>query len=190
MKNIAVFVVDASTNFNSDVNYLSIDNRDEDVINELIQKATEQDGVFSLEEFERGINDESIVTNNSWILIITDSEAIKYLTRGFLQTDGSLATMQYGKKIDDFTWEYRQVEREYSTEVEALFDFDNWAQDTVDLRDHSILEMDSAINSFGYTLDKYSHTDPEEASIYQAGVTYTGKDAIQLICECLFELNN
>jgi len=39
-------------------------------------------------------------------------------------------------------------------------------------------------------LDKYSHTDPEEASIYQAGVTYTGKDAIQLICECLFELNN
>ncbi|MDG1950062.1 MAG: hypothetical protein P8J32_04600 [bacterium] len=103
--------------------------------------------------------------------------------KGWLQTDGSLNTMQYGKKIDSFTWHYREVDEKYSTDEDALLDFENWHEDVIDVRNHSEKEIQSAVETYGYTL-------LENYTLSQSGTVFSGDDGIQLIAECIFELNH
>jgi|TARA_R110000822_G_scaffold6851_10_gene28670 hypothetical protein len=105
---------------------------------------------------------------------------------GWLQTDGSLGTMQYGRPLKDRVWEYREVDKQYSTDEEAIADFENWHCDVIDLQYYGLDEIKSAIGHYGYNLNEGS----VELILEQSGVTFSVEDSTQLICECIFELEH
>lgn len=86
---------------------------------------------------------------------------------GWTCTDVSCG--QWCKKVDDFSYLY--------------FERGNGDKDTptmIDVRDYTVKEVESAINSYGYTLSKKDNFD----NIYEL----YGDSAIQIIAESLFEL--
>jgi hypothetical protein len=101
-------------------------------------------------------------------------------SKGWLQTDASLETMQYGRKISEYVWEYREVDKQYLTDEKALSDFDNWHEDEIDVLLYSMKDLRNIINSYGYTMDDYHILE-------QSGEIFTKEDSIQLIAECVFE---
>lgn len=96
--------------------------------------------------------------------VLTNSNLIK---NGWECTDPSCD--QWSKKVDNFSYLY--------------FEKNKGDKDTptmIDVRDYTVKEIESAINSYGYTLCKSDGKD----NIYE---TY-GDSALQIIAECLFEL--
>ena len=109
--------------------------------------------------------------------------------KGWLQTDGSDSTLQYGRKISETAWEYREwVDDGESISIEEkLEDWDSsdWREEVIDLNDYTEDEIWDALSVYGYTADILN---VEDLTFHQSGDTYTGQDAVQLACECLFEL--
>jgi len=104
----------------------------------------------------------------------------KLTLQGWEQTDGSLETMQYGRKISDWVWEYKEVDKKYDTDEEALEDFENWHEDTIDVLDYPRHKIRDCIGSYGYSMDDYY-------ILSQSGEIFSKEDSIQLIAECIFE---
>jgi hypothetical protein len=102
---------------------------------------------------------------------------------GWLQTDGSLEAMQYGRKISEYVWKYKEVDKQYLTDEEALSDFDNWHEDEINVLSYSRKYLRSIANSYGYTMDSYY-------ALKQSGEIFTKQDSIQLLAECVFEYNH
>lgn len=108
-------------------------------------------------------------------------KANKLTEQGWLQTDGSLSTMQYGRKINNTTWEYKEVCKEYDSDEDALDDFENWREDIIDITSYSIYDIEQSVGHYGYSLNR-------DFILEQSGQTFSYEDSIQLICECIFEL--
>ncbi len=103
--------------------------------------------------------------------------------RGWIQTDGSVETMQYGKKIDKYIWLYREVEETYKSEEEALSDFENWHEEEVNILDYSKEKLRDIVSSYGYSMN-------DNYILEQSGETFSEPESIQLIAECVFEYNH
>jgi hypothetical protein len=91
---------------------------------------------------------------------------------------------QYGRKINDNTFEFKEWDKEYNhlfdTTEEKIDLFDNstyWIQDTIDISDYS----DEDINDF---------IDPYYNSIEDIIEIYGKEDANWIIAECIFEQEN
>lgn len=111
---------------------------------------------------------------------------------GWIQTDGSDSTLQYGRKINNTTWEYMQWtdkpwEEVHKSAKEKLNDLDNeeWDRATIDLSDYSEGDIISTLMSFGY---EHVYFEKEGLCFEQCGEYFSGEQAVQLACECLFEL--
>jgi hypothetical protein len=136
---------------------------------------------------------------------MTYQEKLNQLTsRGWICTDGSAETLQFGRKINATTWEYRQwgdgpVEYHeasglpfYSEKEKVLmWDSGEWTEDEIDLQNYSKSEIESELSTFGYKLKDYF--GPDRIYIYSESdsiFTYPLEDSIQLACECIFENNS
>lgn len=118
-------------------------------------------------------------------------------SQGWIQTDGSANTLQYAKNVDETTWLYRQwlstSEWDPRFDVDykiANWDDDNWTELEVCAEDYSMMDIRDALETFGYQL-VYLEYQPGYMvpKIIQGNDILRGQDAIQLICECLFESN-
>jgi len=90
------------------------------------------------------------------------------MDKEWICTDSDSA--QYGRQVSGFIWKYRQPNINDGKPV------------LIDLLRYSILQVEDVINSYGYTLEcngGYKH------NIYQE---YGAYGAIQVMCECLFEM--
>lgn len=110
----------------------------------------------------------------------------------WIQTDGSLSSLQYGRKVNKFCWEYVELggDYSYSEEVEkdrVASDFKYKSINKIDIREYDLESIESDLNSFGYKLENFD-IPGEVFKISQAGHTYVGEEAVQLICECISEM--
>lgn len=78
-------------------------------------------------------------------------------------------TQQYGREISEFVWEYKQP------------DVNGGEPEVIDMRKYTVDQIESAINTFGYTLGSNGNY---KLNIWQEYKLH----ALQIICECLFEL--
>lgn len=112
----------------------------------------------------------------------------------WIQTDGSSGTLQYGRKINDTSWQYREwVDVPYlpvSTLEDKLFNWEDgrWREDTIDLKDYTYEQIKDALSTYGYELLSIDPSVPYGIIFTQSGDEYQGRDAVQLACECIFEL--
>lgn len=121
-------------------------------------------------------------TKKSIKLLNIEGDEFSYLYPGFLQTDGSLETLQYANKITDLSWVYFELGGEYSNVLEAEKDFDNWYPQLIDLQKYSKSEVEDIISSYGYKLESY---DLNKNLVILEG--YDFNSSVQLICECISE---
>lgn len=109
----------------------------------------------------------------------------------WVQTDGSDGTLQYGRRINSTTWEYRQwVDHPYSKgerltadEKTARWDSVEWEIDVIDLKDYNLIEVREALVSFGYSI-----YEVEPLRIEQNGHIFSLYESVQLACESIFEV--
>lgn len=103
---------------------------------------------------------------------------------------------QYARRVTDRMWHYTEYGSDETRTREGLPPFPDEAPDdlfditpvkdlVIDLRDHSLKEIDDALAQFGYTRKK----DPSRPFVLTdcTGNEYSRDDSIQLICEALFE---
>ena len=118
---------------------------------------------------------------------------------GFIVTDFSDETLQMGRKINDFSWEFWEwidegwsIEEGDKFEVKsaeeklALLDDYHWRKETIDVRDYSFEDIDDTLSRY-----MYERVFPESYVIKDCtGNLMSSEESIQLICECLFEVYN
>lgn len=137
---------------------------------------------------------------------MTHEQLIK---EGWIQTDGSCSTLQYAKKVNDTTWLYRQwldiriIDIEVSpmrqwTESFSCehklenWDSSKWTEDEVDISVFSLDYIRDSISTFGYSIVSVRRDRGQirELIITDKTHEYSIEDSIQLVCECIFELEN
>jgi hypothetical protein len=113
-------------------------------------------------------------------------------TKGYIQTDGSDNSLQYAKKINFSTWEYREWKNEIYDSVELTteekikaWESKNWRVEEIDILDYSLEELKNTVASYGYEILNF--TSNTQFNLWQNNETFNIKDSIQLTCECLFE---
>ena len=110
-------------------------------------------------------------------------------SEGWLQTDGSTSTLQYGRKINETTWQYRQWcdspdEKGYDLETKLdYWEGGKWETDIINTDDYSNDDIESALRDYGYKVVNWNNLKITDNSNNE----YTHEDSIQLACECLFE---
>jgi hypothetical protein len=67
MRDITIYVLNADVDHETNINYLSIEAEDPEVIAELMKLAEQKGTVYSLKGFEYACNSEDINLVNSWI---------------------------------------------------------------------------------------------------------------------------
>lgn len=110
----------------------------------------------------------------------------------WVQTDGSDSTLQFGRKVNAHTWQYREwvdlpVDHPEHCSISrpekiARWDRDEWRQIEIDIRDYSEEDVIEAVIPFGYEVSRNS----EDAILLRG---YSLEESIQLMCECIFELD-
>lgn len=120
--------------------------------------------------------------------------------QGWIQTDGSSSTLQYGRKLGENSWQYRQwcdlpwEELPYTAAEKLLmWDASEWKQSTIDLWDYTEDQIIEALAPYGYKLNYYCRQDFNQSIILTVeddGYFHSVRDSIQLVCECIFELEN
>lgn len=125
-----------------------------------------------------------------------DKEDNVELYKDFLtyqQTDGSFATLQYGRKESTTSWRYRQWLSKYEMLngaplllKTAKWDSPHWEEHLVNLQDYTINEVSDHVSTYGYEVIGYSE-DWSEFRMRQVGTDYSNEDSVQLACECIFE---
>lgn len=118
---------------------------------------------------------------------------------GWLMTDGSDETLQFGRRINDTTWEYRQwvdgpFDKKFSTEEKInLWNHHMWQEDTIDInKGYTENEVQYYLDPYGYKIlhwivlpnEKFTLIIGDELEVYDRS------DSIQLACECIFEQTN
>ena len=111
----------------------------------------------------------------------------------YIQTDGSDATLQYARKVNNTTWEYMEwidnpwEDFKMSAEWKlAHLDAKSWRVEEIDLMDYSKEEIEDAISTYGYTI--YDWVSCELFNIKQSREIFSVEASIQLSIECLFEM--
>lgn len=110
-------------------------------------------------------------------------------TDGWLQTDGSGATLQYGRNVGGNSWEYREwLDLPHTKGLSAedkIKDWDNpnWREDVINLNNYSTDQIEDAISVYGYKI-----VGKIPFKIEQGGQVFNFEDSVQLACECIFEL--
>lgn len=122
---------------------------------------------------------------------------------GWLLTDGSDNTLQYGRKVPyaRTLWEYRQWLDEldpftgrYITipgnTKKRMWEDERWVSAKIDLRSYSLEEIRDAISTFGYSIHRWILDGDVwiDFQLKQGGDVYNTEDSIQLACESVFEL--
>lgn len=119
--------------------------------------------------------------------------------QGWFKTDGSSSTLQFGRKINDTTWEYRQwvdgpFDKKFSAEEKInLWDHHMWQKDIIDVnKGYTENEVQYYLDPYGYEIlhwivlpnEKFTLIIKDELEVYDRS------DSIQLACECIFEQTN
>ncbi|QQV91443.1 hypothetical protein M1M25_gp013 [Tenacibaculum phage Gundel_1] len=104
----------------------------------------------------------------------------------WIQTDGSINTLQYGRKMSFFSWEYSEIGGQYTDEKEAEKNKHNWSSKIIDLHDYSKEKVENIISSWGYSIINYD-LENRKIKIKQEAEIFNINDSIQLICECISE---
>lgn len=106
----------------------------------------------------------------------------------WIQTDGSLNTLQYGRKVNKTTWEYVELAGKYASIKQAEDDKNNWCGVEINLLEYTELQIKEAISSFGYLLVNCDF-EAKEFKIAQEGTNddFDIENSIMLICECISE---
>jgi hypothetical protein len=106
---------------------------------------------------------------------------------GFIVTDFSDETLQMGRKINDFSWEFWEwIEVKSAEEKLALLDDYHWRKETIDVRDYSFEDIDDTLSGYMYErISSNTHVIKD-----WTGNLYSLEDSIRIICECLFEEYN
>lgn len=111
---------------------------------------------------------------------------------GWKQTDGSDSTLQYGRKINETTWQYRQWLDEFdpikgqTTPIsieEKLLNWwsEKWVEEKIDLDTYPLDVIQGIVESYGYEI---ICAEPFQLKGYSV------EDSVQLACECIFEYEN
>lgn len=113
------------------------------------------------------------------------------------QTDGSVGSLQYARKVNAHTWVYKQwVDKPYCdisvSEGDKIQRWDDpeWTIAEIDLSEYTRKEIEESLASFGYTITHYeSNTHFYITNTESYGEGYSEADSMQLACECIFENN-
>jgi len=92
----------------------------------------------------------------------------------WILTDGD--TNQWGRQLTEHSWEFKQDEK-YDEFLSRTIQFE------IDLEAYTLKEIESCINSFGYTFHPFPQMDLGNRNIYEV----YGEDAHFVIAECIFE---
>ena len=118
---------------------------------------------------------------------------------GFIVSDFSDETLQMGRKINDFSWEFWEwIDEGWSIEegdkfevksaeekLSSLNDY-HWRKETIDVRDYSFEDIDDTLSGYMYErISSNTHVIKD-----WTGNLYSLEDSIRIICECLFEEYN
>ena len=136
-----------------------------------------------LNYWRNNAKEDYIKTPISVLRYITELE--KKVSVGWIQTDGSVETLQYGRKSDKFAWEYVELGGKYKSIEGAEQDRENWDSEEFDLKNYTADKVKSVISGWGYELVTYN-LDKGNIVIKQGDV-YNNETSVQLICECLSE---
>lgn len=107
----------------------------------------------------------------------------------WIQTDGSLSTLQYGKKINHTTWDYAELGGLYNSIKEAEGNKSDWDINRIDFTKYSYSDIESNLKSYGYKIESYDDNE-FDFIISQTGIIFNPEDSCQIICECISEINN
>lgn len=122
------------------------------------------------------------------------------LEQGWICTDGSLETLQYGRKENRSTWQFTEwVTPTYPPSITVKEKLDKWGKEgwrteIVNLKCYEPDEIRQAVEIYGYKIVQFSvvknylSLTTTLAEFMLEG--FLSKEAsVQITCECLFELN-
>ena len=119
---------------------------------------------------------------------------------GWVMTDGSDKTLQFGRRVGNNTWGYREwtdkpwepYNRNREMKLE-FWDSSNWNVEEIDLWDYTEEEIQDHLSPYGYEINYYCKQDFNNTiilTIKDDSYMYSVEDSIQLACECIFEQTN